>query len=59
MSKYTYAEIAESYNLWVEYVDPDAAMSESEFNDMSTEAKIALQIEAFGPEVVESGDDNA
>ena len=53
--QYTYAMIAQSFRLWVEYMDTDGVMSEEEFHSLSEEKKIALQVEAFGPE--EKGND--
>ena len=51
MSKhYTYEEIAESYGLWCDYVDPMATMTEEEFNELSTEEKIKMQEDMFGKE---------
>ena len=47
---HTYAEIANSWTLWREYVDLDAAMTIEEFDAMNTADRIAAQIEAFGPE---------
>jgi hypothetical protein len=47
---YTYAQIATDFQLWIEYVDTDANMTEEEFDTLSTEAKVQLQVEAFGPE---------
>lgn len=49
-SQHTYEEIANSYSLWIEYVDTDAAMTEEEFEALSTEEKVKLQVEAFGEE---------
>jgi hypothetical protein len=46
----TYAQIASSYSLWGEYVDPDATTSEEEFNAMSHADRVALMVEAFGPD---------
>lgn len=51
-ANHTYEQIAEQYSLWIEYVDPNAEMTEEEFNAMSTEEKVALQVEAFGEENV-------
>lgn len=48
----TYAEIANDYALWAEFVDTDGAMTEAEFVAMTEEAKIALQVDAFGAENV-------
>lgn len=47
---HTYAEIAADWDLWCEFVDPDATMTREEFNALSADKKIALQVEAFGPE---------
>ncbi|MCY1455745.1 hypothetical protein D9M71_729020 [compost metagenome] len=33
---HTYAEIAQDFRLWQEYVDPDATMSEAEFDGRSS-----------------------
>lgn len=49
--KHTYAEIAADYQLWVEFVDTGAAMTEAEFDALSIDRKVALQVEAFGPEI--------
>lgn len=50
MSKYTYVQIAANFNLWEEYVDPDASMDQTEFDSLTLEQKVEIQIEAFGPE---------
>jgi hypothetical protein len=50
MASPTYDEIASSFNLWGEYVDPDATTSEEEFDAMSHADLVALMVEAFGPE---------
>lgn len=47
---HTYAEIANNWTLWREYVDLDAAMTIEEFDAMSTADRIAAQVEAFGSE---------
>jgi hypothetical protein len=46
----TYAETASSIELWREYVDPDMAFSDEEFEAMSIDEKVAYQRETFGPE---------
>lgn len=46
----TYAEIAASWALWNEYVNTDATMTREEFDALTIEQRIALQVEAFGPE---------
>ena len=48
----TYEQIAATYANWIEYFDTDATMSEAEFNDLSTDDRIALLVEAFGQEAV-------
>ena len=50
----TYREIAASFALWVEYVDPNGLFKrEEEFDMMTVEQKIRFMIGSFGPEVVE------
>ena len=48
--KKTYLEIATSIQLWNEYFNTDAAMSDEEFEQMSVESKIQLLVDSFGPE---------
>ena len=51
MSKqYTYEQVAENYELWSEYVDPDATMTKEEFDNLSTEEKVEMQEDMFGKE---------
>ena len=50
-TKYTYQKIAEDFALWAEFVDTDATMTEAEFNELSIEEKVQLQVDAFGPQV--------
>lgn len=51
MSKqYTYEQIASDYELWCEYVDTHATMTEEEFNNLSEEEKVAMQEDMFGLE---------
>lgn len=47
-AKHTYAEIASNFALWNEFVNTDAAMTREEFDAMTVEQKVALQVEAFG-----------
>jgi hypothetical protein len=49
-NKYTYEQIAGSFQLWSEYFDTDATMTEAEFDALSTDEKVKLQAEAFGEE---------
>lgn len=46
----TYAAIASDWNLWAEYVDPSATMTEAEFDALPVEGKIAIQTACFGEE---------
>jgi hypothetical protein len=48
--KHTYAEIANSFELWQEYADPQGVMSREEFDAMSHGLRVFAQVEAFGPE---------
>lgn len=48
--QHTYAEIAANWNLWIEFVDPNATMTREEFEALTVEQKIAMQADAFGPE---------
>jgi len=50
MNKHTYKQTAESYELWAEYVDPNATMTKKEFDELSTEEKVKMQEDMFGPE---------
>lgn len=44
----SYTEIANDYNLWGEYVDPQATMTEDEFNEMTEAEKVEMQKDLFG-----------
>jgi hypothetical protein len=46
-----YTEIAADWSLWNEFVNTDATMSRDEFDSLTIEQKVALQVEAFGPEI--------
>ena len=48
--QYTYDQIAEDFRLWQEFVDTGAEMTEEEFEALSTEDKVRIQVEAFGEE---------
>lgn len=50
MSKHTYAEIANDWNLWAEYVDPAGVDSEEEFDAKTEAEKIAFMESCFGKE---------
>lgn len=47
---YTYAQIAADWYLWIEYFDGDGAMTRDEFDALTIDQKVALQVEAFGAE---------
>jgi hypothetical protein len=49
-SKYTNEQIAENFDLWCEYFDTNAMMTEDEFDELTTDEKVAMLIAAFGPE---------
>ena len=48
MTRPTYTQIAEDFDLWREYVDRQGAMSRNEFDAMSVGDRIGLQVETFG-----------
>jgi len=48
--------IVRNFSLWGEYVDPDATMSEEEFNALGIDERLKLMAEAF-PE--EDGEDDS
>lgn len=48
MSKYTYEQISADFALWGEYFDTGAEMTESEFDALTVEQKVAMITEAFG-----------
>lgn len=49
-SQFNYTEIATDYSLWIQFVDTDATMTEAEFDALTVEQKVNLQVEAFGEE---------
>lgn len=51
---YSYEQIAEDFELWGEYVDPNATMTEQEFDELSTDDKVKMQEEMFGKDESES-----
>ena len=50
MMNRSYAETANNFGLWGEYVDPYGTMPESDFLALSVADKVAIQQRAFGPE---------
>ncbi|MCB0060543.1 MAG: hypothetical protein KDE19_00440 [Caldilineaceae bacterium] len=48
--QHSYEEIAKDYELWGEYVDPQATMTESEFDEMPDGEKVKMQEDMFGKE---------
>ena len=49
----THLKCAENYGKWVEYVCPDFPDTEEEFEAMSIQEKINIQIKYFGEEIYE------
>lgn len=49
-TQHTYESIAQNWALWTSYVDDGAVMTREEFDSLSIEEKIQLQIDAFGTE---------
>lgn len=46
--KPTRTEIAENFQLWCDYVDPSATMTEEEFDRLTLAEKLEIQRECFG-----------
>jgi hypothetical protein len=46
----SYHDNAKDFERWAEKVDPMGTMTEAEFNEMSMDDKIRLQVECFGGE---------
>lgn len=46
----TYSQIASDFRLWREAIDPDATMTEAEFDALSVEDGVAILVDALGPE---------
>jgi len=51
MAKVTSFEIARDFDLFGEYVDPDATVSREQFDAMSVEEREALIAQTFGDDV--------
>jgi len=49
-SKLSYAQIAQSFDLWTDHVDPLGTMTRDEFDAMPFADRIALIETIFGPE---------
>lgn len=45
---HTYEKIASDYRLWQEFVDPHHQMTQAEFDALTTEQKVQIQVAAFG-----------
>ena len=50
MTATTYSQIASDFRLWREAIDPNATMTQAEFDAMPVEKGVALLVDAFGPE---------
>lgn len=48
MSKYRNEQVAANIDLWNEYFNVDAVMSDDEFYSMSIDEKIQMLVDAFG-----------
>lgn len=48
MSNYTNSEIAGGLNLWNEYFNTSALMTDEEFHEMSYEQRLQMLVDAFG-----------
>jgi hypothetical protein len=51
MNKPTYSEIASSFALWQQYVDPQGLDTEEAFNSQSVKSKISCLKVRFGPDI--------
>lgn len=54
---HSYTKVANDYELWGEYVDPHATTTEEEFDNLSEEEKVAMQVEMFGKDENDESDD--
>jgi hypothetical protein len=50
MARPTYDKIANSFDLWCDYVDPNATTSRADFEAMSHADRMALIVGMFDPE---------
>lgn len=53
----TRREISVDWNLWREYVDPHAEMTQEEFDEMTVEKKIELQRQTWPDERLDEEED--
>ena len=51
MAQFSHEQIASDFNLWSEYVDPDAALTRADFDAMSMTERVGLITDTFGAEV--------
>ena len=51
------SEQVNSYEAWVEYVDPQGVITEEEFKRMSSKEKIEIIEKVFGKEVPDENND--
>lgn len=56
VTKYTNAEIAANLNLWNEYFNTSAMMTDEEFHATSYDERLKMLVDAFG-EDSDEGDD--
>jgi hypothetical protein len=51
MSSPTYRQCALDWDLWCEWVNPGGDMSREEFDALTINERVALEIDCFGPEL--------
>lgn len=56
-TKYTNAEIAANLNLWNEYFNTSAMMTDEEFHAMSYDERLKMLVDAFGKDSDEGDDE--
>lgn len=50
----SYEQIASNWDLWCEYVDTNAETDIDEFQRLTTDEKVAIQVDCFGPDEYQS-----
>ena len=56
-AKYTNSEIAANLNLWNEYFNTSAVMTDEEFHAMSYDERLKMLVDAFGEDSDEDSDE--
>ena len=57
MNKVTNAQIAADIDLWNEYFNVDAMMTDEEFHAMTEEERLQMLVDAFGEDCEEESDE--